>query len=589
MGRQWPFVGRERELAAVRKALDDAHLTGVVLVGPPGVGKTRLARAVADRAEAGGAAVRWVMATRSASGIPLGAMGQLLANWDGPDAAAVHLLPHTARHLTEQAGGRRLLLAVDDAHLLDSTSTSLIHHMAVTGAATVVVTARTGVTVPDPIFALWKEGLAERIDIHGLERAQADELVRQVLGGQVDGATLHHLWELSLGNTLFLRELVEGGLSSGALCLDDVWRWNGPLVPSPRLTEVIDARMGSLEPDEQVVLELLAFGEPLGSDTLERLVGAESLSAVERKGLVVSERLDRRVELRLAHPLYGEVQRQRTSPRREKAVYRQLAEALEEAGVRRSGDRLRAVTWRLAAGLPTDAEMLRVAAEHTMKVDYGAAERLSRAAVEQGGGYPASVVLGQVLIGLGRSVEAEDLFAGLWFRADTAERRTQLAVTRVANLYWGLGRPGRAATVLRDLGPDLTMEPVAPELATLESALFPPYDGAERALDLAGDMLGPDGAVNATKLQAVAVASDTLRRAARYDTSTRVAERAREAIEGASGALVLTAERALLQLDTGRCESLLFTGRLDEAERLARTGYQSAVADGRSTAKALYA
>ncbi len=221
MGRQWPFVGREPELAAVRKALEDGNLTGVVLVGPAGVGKTRIARAVAARAEAAGAAVRWVMATRSASGLPLGAMGQLLASWDGPGSHAAHLLPHAARHLVEHADGRRLLLAVDDAHLLDATSAALIHQLAVTGAATVVVTARTGVTVPDPIFALWKEGLAERIDIHGLARAQSDDLVRQVLDGQVDGATLHHLWELSLGNMLFLRELVEGGLASGALDVDD--------------------------------------------------------------------------------------------------------------------------------------------------------------------------------------------------------------------------------------------------------------------------------------------------------------------------------------------------------------------------------
>ncbi len=458
-----------------------------------------------------------------------------------------------------------------------------------TGAATVVVTARTGVTVPDPIFALWKEGLAERIDIQGLERAQADELVRQVLGGQVDGATLHHLWELSLGNTLFLRELVEGGLSSGALCLEDVWRWNGPLVPSPRLTEVIDARMGSLESDEQTVLELLAFGEPLGADTPERVVGPEVLSALERKGLIVSERLDRRMELRLAHPLYGEVVRQRTSPRREKAVYRQLAESLQESGVGRSVDRLRAVTWRLAAGLPTDAEMLRVAAESMMKVDYLAAERLGRAAVEQGGGYPASFVLGQVLIGLGRSAEAEELFAGLWFRADTFERRTQLAVTRVANLYWGLGRPARAATVLRDLGSDLTAEPTAPELATLEAALFPPYDGTKQALELAEHLLTPDGGVDATKLQALAVASAALRRSARYDVSVWLAERAREAIEASITPLVLTAEWAHLQLDTGRCESHVFSGRLDEANRLAREGYDCAVTDGDATAKALYA
>jgi DNA-binding CsgD family transcriptional regulator len=588
MARHWPFVGRERELAAVRKALDDGHLTGVVLVGPPGVGKTRLARAVADRANAAGAAVRWVMATRSASGIPLGAMGQLLATWDGPGSHAGHLLPHAARHLVEQAGGRRLLLAVDDAHLLDATSAALIHQLAVTGAATVVVTARTGVTIPDPIFALWKEGFAERIDIHGLARGQSDDLVRQVLGGQVDGATLHHLWELSLGNMLFLRELVEGGLASSALEVDDdVWRWNGPLVPSPRLTELIDARMGSLDADEQAVLELLAFGEPLGVDTPERIVNAEALSAVERKGLIVSERLDRRVELRLAHPLYGEVLRQRTSPRREKTIYRQLAESLEVAGVRRSGDRLRAVTWRLAAGLPTDAEMLRVAAESTMKVDYGAAERLARAAVEQGGGYAASVVLGQVLIGLGRAAEAEELFAGLWFREDTPGSRTQLAVTRVTNLYWGLGRPARATTVLRDLGPDLASS--TPELATLEAALFSPYDGAKQALELAENVSHPDGTVDATRLQALAVATAALRRAGRYDVSVRVAARTDEAIEASPSPLVLTGEWAHLQLDTGRCEAHVLTGRLDEAERLAQDGYRRAVADGHATAKALYA
>ncbi|NMO93799.1 LuxR family transcriptional regulator [Actinomycetospora sp. TBRC 11914] len=590
MARQWPFVGRERELAAVRKALGDGQLTGVVLVGPPGVGKTRLARAVAEHAESGGAAVRWVMATRSASGIPLGAMGQLLAAWDGPGSHAVHLLPNIARHLVDGAAGRRLVLAVDDAHLLDATSAALIHHLAVTGAASVVITARTGVTVPDPIFALWKEGLAERIDIHGLARAQSDELVRQVLDGQVDGATLHHLWELSLGNMLFLRELVEGGLASGALGRDaDVWRWKGPLVPSPRLTELIDARMGSLEADEQAVLELLAFGEPLGADTPERVVGPDALSAVERKGLVVSERQDRRVELRLAHPLYGEVLRQRTSPRREKTVYRQLAESLEAAGVRRSGDRLRAVTWRLAAGLPTDAEMLRVAAESTMKVDYGAAERLARAAVEQGGGYAASVVLGQVLIGLGRSAEAEDLFAGLWFRDEDPQRRTELAVTRVTNLYWGLGLPARAATVLRDLSPEPPDDQAAPELAALDAALFPPYDGAKQTLQLAADLRGVDGAVDATRLQALAVASAALRRTGRHDVTVRVAVQAREAVAATPPPLGLTTEWAHLQLDTGCCESHVFTGRLDEAERLAREGYQRAVADGHATAKALHA
>src|ERR1700759_3192449 len=173
MGRQWPFVGRERELANVQKALADGDLTGVVLVGPPGVGKTRLARAVAERAQRTGSAVRWVMATSSAAGIPLGAMSQLLSSWDGPGTHAAHLLQHAARHLTDGIAGQSLLFVVDDAHLLDATSAALVHHLAVTRAASVVVTARTGVTIPDPIFALWKEGLADRVDVHGLTRTQS--------------------------------------------------------------------------------------------------------------------------------------------------------------------------------------------------------------------------------------------------------------------------------------------------------------------------------------------------------------------------------------------------------------------------------
>lgn len=588
MGRPWPFVGRERELANVQKALADGELTGAVLVGPPGVGKTRLARAVAERAETAGSVVRWVMATSSAADIPLGAMSQLMSSWDGPGTQAVHLLQHAARHLTDGANGARILLVVDDAHLLDPTSAALVHHLAVTGGASVVVTARTGVTVPEEIFALWKEGFAERIDIHGLDRTQADELVRQVLGGQVDGATLHHLWELSLGNALFLRELVEGGLASGALSPGGVWKWNGPFVPSPRLTELIDVRMGALEPDEQAVLELLAFGEPLGLDTPERVVGPDALASVERKGLVVSERMNRRVELRLAHPLYGEVIRQRTSPRREKEIYRDLAESLESSGLRRSGDRLRAVTWRLAAGLPTDADMLRVAAETTMGVDYRAAERLARAAVERGGGYAASFVLSQILIGLGRSTEAEEIFSGLWFRADTGEQRYQLAVTRVANLYWGLGRPVRAATVLRDLETGLG-EASTPELRTLESALLIPDAGAEQATMLLDHAVSTNGVVDATTLQAVAVASASLRRAGRHEAALRVAERAHRAVEETGSPQALAAEWARVQLEAGRCESHTFCGALDEAERLGRAAYQSAVANDRSTAKAMFA
>lgn len=90
-------------------------------------------------------------------------------------------------------------------------------------------------------------------------------------------------------------------------------------------------------------------------------------------------------------------------------------------------------------------------------------------------------------------------------------------------------------------------------------------------------------------MQALAVATAALRRAGRYDVTARVAARTDEAIEASPSPLVLTADWAALQLDTGHCEALALTGRLDEAERLAQEGYRRAVADGHATAKALYA
>ena len=56
------FVGRQRELAQLRSALDNAlsgHGRIVMLVGEPGIGKTRTAQELAALAEARGAQVLW--------------------------------------------------------------------------------------------------------------------------------------------------------------------------------------------------------------------------------------------------------------------------------------------------------------------------------------------------------------------------------------------------------------------------------------------------------------------------------------------------------------------------------------------------
>ena len=166
----------------------------------------------------------------------------------------------------QEAGGGPLVLGVDDAHLLDAMSAALVHQFALQANGFVVVTIRTGgPATPDPVVALWKDGLAERLEIQPLGRDEADELVACGLRGQVDGTTLDWLWRLRRGNPLFLRELILGGLASGALSVaSGVWRWDGPMIAPPRLIELVEACLGGLDSPERDLLELVAFGEPLG-------------------------------------------------------------------------------------------------------------------------------------------------------------------------------------------------------------------------------------------------------------------------------------------------------------------------------------
>ena len=70
----WPIVARDDELRQALEALeDDAEFHGVALVGDSGVGKSTLARALANTLESGGAKVRYVLGTQTGSTVPLGA------------------------------------------------------------------------------------------------------------------------------------------------------------------------------------------------------------------------------------------------------------------------------------------------------------------------------------------------------------------------------------------------------------------------------------------------------------------------------------------------------------------------------------
>src|SRR5438105_2050639 len=172
MPQDWPLLGRETELGYLGKAIAGGR-PGVVLAGAAGVGKTRLASEAIGRAEGQGAATTWVVATRASASIPFGPFAHLLSESLPATDSGLELLRGIADTLTSRAQGRRLVIGIDDAHLLDHGSAALAHQLASSAGFFVLATTRSGEPTPDSVTALWKEGLAERLEVQALSEAVA--------------------------------------------------------------------------------------------------------------------------------------------------------------------------------------------------------------------------------------------------------------------------------------------------------------------------------------------------------------------------------------------------------------------------------
>jgi hypothetical protein len=419
---QWPLTGRDEELAAMLAAVDDPDGGGIVVAGPQGVGRSRLAHEVERRLAGAGRCTARATASHAAATIGFGALAPLLPDHLAPlvdrptellRRAGEVIAALTGTTGTAGAGAAAVLpvLVVDDAHLLDDVSAAFLHQVALRRLATLVVTVRTHEPIPgrppDAVTALWKDGLLTRCDVGPLSRAATAGLLERVLDGHLDLPSLRRIQRTAAGNPLFLREIVHAALEDGSMARHrGLWQWDGVRSVSDRLVELVRTRLDAADPRSEPALELVAWGEPLPVWLAERVLGdgagGASLEAAERAGLLDRIRPpdsrrpgpdDGSVDevLRFAHPVHGVVLRSTTPVGRRRTVCGQLAEALlawtGDGPARLRPALLRIAVWLLEADAPPDRRPVSFAVAARLALeddDPRLAERLARAVLDTG-------------------------------------------------------------------------------------------------------------------------------------------------------------------------------------------------------------
>jgi hypothetical protein len=269
------------------------------------------------------------------------------------------------------------------------------------------------------------------------------------------------------------------------------------------------------------------------------------------------------LQARLAHPLYGEVQRAQIGTLHARRLRGRIAQALTDTGGRRADDTLRRAVLMLDSDLPTDSVLLTSAARRATELgELALAVRVARAAVAAGGGFKPRLLLGHTLGWSGRGAEADTELAALSALARTDAQQAQAAICRAAILGLSVGHLAQAEAVLDAIASTVSDDVAALELAAMRSVLDA-FRGrtVQAAEDAARVLANPRCSPTATQLAGwgLAAACGGLGRLQRADENlSRIDARANPGLHQAAGVV------------TFWVRGLLLAGLLDQAEQAAR-------------------
>jgi DNA-binding NarL/FixJ family response regulator len=503
---------------------------------------------------------RWVSATESAKLIPFGAFSHLV-ELAGADEPA--MLLRVAQDALRRDAAHGLTLIVDDAHHLDTLSATLVHQIAISGFARLLLTVRDGEVCPDAITALWKDDILTRCDIHPFDAEESAVLLEQVLGGPVEGVSSDRMFDVSQGNPLYLRHLVVAAVNTGSLRqVEDVWQLRGEMTLTPELSTLIDQHLSALAPEVRTVLEFLAVEEPLALSDLAEVAGLDAIDHAETAGAVTVSDQGGNLVVHAFHPLYTERVRSGLGRLAVRRMRKLLVGQLANVAPTTISGRLRVAGLALDTDTPPDsADLIALSWEAMRMGDLAFGERLARGALEQTGDLSARLPLAHSLSWQGRGRDADEVLNPVDPDSLSEWDLTAWTLPKAANRFWMLSESQDAVSYLADMRTRIS-EPAAYHTLDALAATFAMNCGEpDRAVRVASVVLESPEALDLAVAWAAATATLSSARLGRFDDVEVLAKRGLNATH--PGLLRFT-------IGLGQTLSFIMAANVDAAEDLAR-------------------
>ncbi len=464
------FVGREQEMERLRKAFDEA-VSGrgglVLLVGEPGIGKTRTTQELETYAKMRGAQVLWGRTHESAGAppywpwlqagnqyaaghvddlttligplMPPGATAELsrIFPWlrqtpnfvepevvSDPEVAQFRLFDAYTSYLKAIASQAPLVVALDDLHWADKPTLQLLQHVArELSRMRVLIVGNyrdTDITrqsaLSETLASLNRESGFDRVVLRGLTRDEVGAYIRARANVEPKREVLDRIFEETEGNAFFLSEVVNLMAQEGTLTKDSI----SDIAIPDGVREALGRRLNRLSAETNELLQVAAIiGRDFAYDTLT-LLGDRDEDALLR---LVEEAIEARVieetdqagRYRFTHAQMQETLLAELSTTRRVRLHGQVGEALERRYGVRADERAARLAFHFSEAATLSPRFSQKAANYSAVA--------GRQALEQSA-YPEAARHFRAALSAREGQEMDDEMARLFFDLGKAQLAT---------------------------------------------------------------------------------------------------------------------------------------------------------------------